>query len=46
MKCPTNIDEILDFAIREEELAYEFYKDLAQKTDDRAMKLTLDDLAK
>jgi rubrerythrin len=40
------IDEILDFAIREEEKAYDFYTGLAAKMDKPWMKKAFEDFAK
>ncbi|MBN1766403.1 MAG: ferritin family protein [Sedimentisphaerales bacterium] len=40
-----SIDEILDFAIREEEEAHQFYLDLAGKMESRQMKLVFEDMA-
>ncbi len=40
------IEEILDFAIAEEEQANKFYTDLAQKMEDPAMRKVFEDFAK
>jgi rubrerythrin len=41
-----SVDEVLDFAISEEEKAHDFYLDLAQKVDKPWMKKALEDFAK
>ena len=42
----SSIEEVLDFAIAEEEQANEFYTDLAQKMEDPAMRKVFEDFAK
>ena len=46
MKKFGSIDEVLDFAISEEEKAHDFYMDLARKVDKPWMKKALQDFAK
>jgi len=46
MKDFNSIDEILDFAINNEQVAVDFYIKLADKFDDKAMKQTFEDFAK
>jgi len=40
------VDEILDFAVKEEEKAYEFYVEMAEKVNRKQMQLVFRDLAK
>ncbi len=42
----SSVEEILDFAIAEEEQANKFYTDLAQKMEDPAMRKVFEDFAK
>ena len=46
MKKFGSIDEVLDFAISEEEKAHDFYMDLSQKVDKPWMKKALQDFAR
>lgn len=46
MKDFNSIDEILDFAINNEQVAVDFYIKLAAKFDEKAMKETFEDFAK
>jgi len=46
MKDFNSINEILDFAINNEQVAVDFYVKLANKFDDKAMKQTFEDFAK
>jgi len=46
MKDFNSINEILDFAINNEQVAVDFYVKLAGKFDDKAMKQTFEDFAK
>ena len=45
MKEFGSVDGLLDFAIKNEEEAYEFYTDLSQKSDKPAMRMVFDELA-
>ena len=46
MKDFNSINEILDFAINNEQVAVDFYIKLAEKFEDKAMKQTFEDFAK